>query len=624
MLMQGLKYDETVVFRVRAHNMIGWSEWGSCSEPFSTLPGPPSQPSTPVTTHVGDTDVDIAWEKVVDNGETVTSYIIRIKKADKPYDDFKTVHEGPPLHGLGNRSHRIANLDDGTTYYVQIAAENKVGLSDFSYAAAFTTRNAPIEVVGTPLRTHGDWQEYWDDKRNRFVYYNAKTGIKQKTTPYPMRKGVDDQNTLFRKRRYRLLRGIHTDSNLLIRNTIAEQSFSSSPQGRYLGSPSSVQSPGSPGSVQSYGLPRPVIYVERGSVFETSLKSWRELSPSCLHMKWRIEFVGEDGIDSGGLTKEWFLELTKEMMSAARGLFVARDSGAELSGMFGLNPKMLENTFLSQMGGIEELLICLQFCGTVFAKAISERCMIGAKLDPILAQSIVGTDFLETSMEALEKIDPTYAKSLQWILENEVVADEFGETLCASRADGSIVDFCPGGRNIDVDNDNKSLYVEGLIRFKLLDEMAPLRDAFLRGFHGIVAEERIRGFDTRELNLMLTGHPELNVLEFSQACRFEGEDFDEDSPLVAWFWELLEEMNVEQRQAVLRFSTGCPTVPLDGFDPEFTLVCNQEMSPESLPRSHTCFNKLVLPPYTLHGRGIDQFREKLLIAIQHGLGFGLT
>lgn len=637
--LKGLKYAETVVFRVRSHNMVGWSDWGSCSEPFSTLPGPPSQPNMPEATRVGDTDVEIAWDKVVDNGESITRYIIRIKKADMPYDDFLPVHDGPPVRGLGNRVHRIADLDDGTTYYVQVAAVNAVGTSDFSYAAAFTTRTAPIEVVGTPLRTHGDWQEYWDDRRSRFIYYNASTGTKQKTTPYVMRKGIDDPNTLFRKRRYRLLRAVHTDSSAVVSAAHYDQSphsphsptsldsYSSpnvsSARGRR-GSGHGFASPGSPTSVGSYGLPRPVIYVERRAIFESSLQSWRTLSQPALHMKWRVEFRGEDGIDSGGLTKEWFLELTKEMMSPARGLFVAREGGARLSGMFGLNPNMLQPSFLRRVGGVEELATRLQFCGAVFAKAIAERCMLGAKLDPILAQSIVGADFVETSIEALDKVDPTYAKSLRWILDNPVVPDEYGETLCASRADGSVVDFCPGGRNIDVDDNNKSIYVDGLVRFKMLDEMAPQRESFLRGFYSIVGEERIRGFDIQEFNLMLTGHPEFDVHEFSQGCRFEGAEFDADSPLVGWFWDILEEMSVEKRQSVLRFATGCPTVPLDGFDPEFTLVCNQELSPEALPRAHTCFNKLVLPPYTLHENGIDQLRKKLSIAIEHGVGFGLT
>ena len=151
-----------------------------------------------------------------------------------------TVHDGPPLQGLANRSHRIDNLDDATTYYVQIAAVNAVGMSDFSYAAAFTTRTAPIELIGAPLRTHGDWQEYWDDRRTRFIYYNVSTGIKQKTTPYVMRKGVDDPNTLFRKRRYRLLRAVHTDSSAIVRAA------------QVLQSPQSTQSTQSPVASNSF------------------------------------------------------------------------------------------------------------------------------------------------------------------------------------------------------------------------------------------------------------------------------------------------------------------------------------------------------------------------------------
>ena len=87
------------------------------------------------------------------------------------------------------------------------------------------------------------------------------------------------------------------------------------------------------------------------------------MTDASLHMKWRIEFKDEDGIDSGGLTKEWFLELTKEMMSSKQGLFVAREGGT-----FGLDPKILTASYLHRIGGVEELNIRLKFCGTIFAR----------------------------------------------------------------------------------------------------------------------------------------------------------------------------------------------------------------------------------------------------------------
>ena len=49
--------------------------------------------------------------------------------------------------------------------------------------------------------------------------------------------------------------------------------------------------------------------------------------------------------------------------------------------------------------------------------------------------------------------------------------------------------------------------------------LAPRRQAFLRGFHSVVGEPRIKGFDVNELNLMLTGTEELDVHEFSKGVR---------------------------------------------------------------------------------------------------------
>ena len=548
---------------------------------------------------------------MVDNGATVIGYEVRIKKANMPYDEFETVHKGPIMN-TNQRKHRIDNLDDGTMYFVQIAAINNIGTSDFSYAAAFTTTEAPIEVVGVPLRQHGDWREYWDDKRSRCIYYNVTTGTKQKSKPYPMRQGVDDKDAMFRKRRYRLLRGVHTDSAAILYDAV-HGTNSNSPNGRQL--PVGSRSPVSPLGSPSSGLPRPVIRVPRELIYNASLGCYRQMSKAALHMKWRVEFLNEDGIDSGGLTKEWFIELTKAMMLPERKLFIEREG--DQAGTYGINPEILKS--MSQA----ESVLHLRFCGVIFAKAIAERCMLGAKLDPVLAQSLVGADFVECSMEALETVDPMFAKSLSWILENDI-GDSFGETLCACRPDNSVVDFCSGGRNVDVNDDNKDVYVEGMIKFKLLDELEPQREAFIEGFYSIVSSDRMNGFALTELNLMLTGKEDFDVDEFAKACKFEG-NLESDAPLVTWFWEILEAMNMETRQSMLRFATGCPTVPLDGFDPEFTLVCNQELSLDALPRAHTCFNKLVLPPYSLHEQGKVRLEEKLLQALEYGtVGFALT
>ena len=101
---------------------------------------------------------------------------------------------------------------------------------------------------------------------------------------------------------------------------------------------------------------------------------------------------------------------------------------------------------------------------------------------------------------------------------------------------------------------------------------------------------------------------------------------------VRWFWELMEgEFDDRERAAVLRFATGLPRVPLDGFDPPFTIAKADLHSSDTpadrrteasmqLPRSHTCFNQLALPPYPSR----EMLAEKLRFAVFNTDGFHLT
>ena len=79
-------------------------------------------------------------------------------------------------------------------------------------------------------------------------------------------------------------------------------------------------------------------------------------------------------------------------------------------------------------------------------------------------------------------------------------------------------------------------------------------------------------------------------------------------------------MDDADRAQVLKFATGCPRIPLDGFNPPFTIV-KSTYAIGSLPTSHTCFNQLVLPVYL----DKSKLEEKLMFAIRHSQdGFQMT
>jgi len=89
--------------------------------------------------------------------------------------------------------------------------------------------------------------------------------------------------------------------------------------------------------------------------------------------------------------------------------------------------------------------------------------------------------------------------------------------------------------------------------------------------------------------------------------------------VVRWLWRCLASMTREERGQFLRFTTGTSSVPLDGFDPPFT-ISSTELQGQSLPRAHTCFNQLVLPLYT----SFEQLKERVVFAINNTDSFTLA
>ena len=63
------------------------------------------------------------------------------------------------------------------------------------------------------------------------------------------------------------------------------------------------------------------LRIRRDHIFEDSYHQIKGRTLEEMAGKLKIEFIGERGIDAGGLTKEWFTELAKEMFNPSYNLF---------------------------------------------------------------------------------------------------------------------------------------------------------------------------------------------------------------------------------------------------------------------------------------------------------------
>merc|ERR1711871_468406 len=101
------------------------------------------------------------------------------------------------------------------------------------------------------------------------------------------------------------------------------------------------------------------------------------------------------GIDSGGLTKEWYLELARSFSDKSKCLFRRTSNKAAI----GID---CESVHKLKHGGVPEF----RFIGRIVGKAIFDRQLINVQFDLSILKSLIGQPF---TMEDLEVVDPVYA-----------------------------------------------------------------------------------------------------------------------------------------------------------------------------------------------------------------------
>jgi hypothetical protein len=65
------------------------------------------------------------------------------------------------------------------------------------------------------------------------------------------------------------------------------------------------------------------IVVRRHTLLHDSVEAVMSLGREDMRKRWRIEFLGEPGIDAGGVTREWFQLLTEQIFDPDFGLWLS-------------------------------------------------------------------------------------------------------------------------------------------------------------------------------------------------------------------------------------------------------------------------------------------------------------
>jgi ubiquitin-protein ligase E3 A len=216
-------------------------------------------------------------------------------------------------------------------------------------------------------------------------------------------------------------------------------------------------------------------------------------NPNDLKKQLVVEFEGEQGIDEGGVSKEFFQLVIEEIFNPDYAMFTNQSE----AGTVWFNPTSFESDAQFTLIGI------------VLGLAIYNNVILAVNFPMVLYRKLLGK---RGSFEDLQDWNPTLYNSLKQLLEyNEPDVEEvFMQTFRISYQDvfGSIInyDLKEHGDEISVTQENKYEFVDLYADFLLNKSVEKQFRAFYKGFQMVVDESPLELlFRPEEIEVLICG-----------------------------------------------------------------------------------------------------------------------
>lgn len=146
------------------------------------------------------------------------------------------------------------------------------------------------------------------------------------------------------------------------------------------------------------------LFIRRDDIFMDSYAQLGIKSAEEMKGRLHIQFTGERGQDAGGLTRDFFIELSREMFNPNYSLFNLSSSGST----YYPNPKSYVE---------RDHLKYFKFIGRVIGKALFEECLLECYFVKSFYKIMTGEPL---TFQDLEDFDNEFFNNLKWCLENDI------------------------------------------------------------------------------------------------------------------------------------------------------------------------------------------------------------
>ncbi|OAE31917.1 hypothetical protein AXG93_4485s1040 [Marchantia polymorpha subsp. ruderalis] len=284
-----------------------------------------------------------------------------------------------------------------------------------------------------------------------------------------------------------------------------------------------------------FSIPFLVLTVRRSELIRDTLQQLASYNVQELKKPLKVVFDGEAGIDEGGVTKEFFQLLVRDLFNVGIVLGLAIHNGVILDVHF-------------------PLFTLKRLPQTVYKKVMGKEMQLD-DLKDVQPQLFRG---LQQLLDFDGDVEGTFCLTFQ------VEYEFFGEIKTH--------DLIPGGSNIPVTKDNRKRYVDLYVHYLLEESIDKQFSSFKEGFMQVCLGRALSLFRYEELELLICGLPHF--------------DFD------------VRAMPLEEKKQLLFFSTGNDRAPIGGLACLKFIIQKNGDDTNRLPTAQTCFNILLLPEYS--------------------------
>eukprot|EP00931_Biecheleriopsis_adriatica_P005920 TRINITY_DN107399_c0_g1_i1.p1 TRINITY_DN107399_c0_g1~~TRINITY_DN107399_c0_g1_i1.p1 ORF type:complete len:1319 (-),score=266.73 TRINITY_DN107399_c0_g1_i1:64-4020(-) len=360
-----------------------------------------------------------------------------------------------------------------------------------------------------------------------------------------------------------------------------------------------------------------ILKVRRDSILEDTTAALQRATPEDLRRQLKVVFEGEQGVDEGGLAREFFRLLSARVFTADCGLF---DPGVAQSArvLWFDSASSCESTDFWLAGVILGLVVYNNMPG------------LDVRFPPVIFKKIKDEAL---GLEDLRHVHPDTYLSLRsllsWEPESTLSEEEanslFENTFCLDfevtfevEGKSQTRELCEGGKDMAVTYKNRQDFVRLYCEWLLTKSVERQFEPFRKGVRRVCDSPLFNALHSAELEMIVCGEQELDFSQLKRNAHYDG--FSEDLPYITQFWQLLLTFDMVQKKRFLSFVTGSDLAPVGGLQ-ELQLVIqrNGGEPTERLPTAHTCFNLLLLPEY-----GSSSKLERMITTAMHNAeGFGL-